>query len=73
MIPQLPPLAFDDASLLLAIEAIVLLITYELSSSHYGTTNLIINRKKLRKVAFLMSALFLMTVAIKTVGILSNT
>jgi hypothetical protein len=66
----LPPLTFDDTSLLFAIEAIVLLITYELSSSYYGLTNLTVNRKKMRNVALIVSALFLITVAIKIIGIL---
>ncbi len=66
----LPPLTFDDTSLLLAIEAIVILITYELSSSYYGLTNLTVNRKKMRNVALIISVLFLITVAMKIIGII---
>jgi hypothetical protein len=48
---QLPPLTFSDLSLLLVVGAIILLITAELASPHYGLTNLTINKKKLRNAA----------------------
>ena len=67
---QLPPLTFSDLSLLLAVGAIVLLITAELSSSSYGLTNLTINKKKLRNAAFVTGALFLITVGIRIIGII---
>ena len=65
---QLPPLAFSDLSSLLAVGAIVLLITAELSSSSYGLTNLTINKKRLRNAAFFTGALFLITVGIRIIG-----
>lgn len=64
-----PPLAFTDASLLFGVSALILLITYELSSSHYGITNLVIDKKKLRLAAFSTSLLFLITVAIRIMGV----
>ena len=67
---QLPPLMFSDLSLLLAVGAVVLLITAQLSSSSYGLTNLIINKKKLRNAAFVTGALFLITVAVRIIGII---
>ena len=65
------PLNLWDISLLLAITAIILLITSELISPYYGKTNLFINKKRLRNVALTVSALFLTTVAIKIFTILN--
>ena len=50
----------------------MLLITSELSSSSYGLTNLTIDKKKLRNAAFATGALFLITVAIRIIGIIIN-
>jgi hypothetical protein len=65
------PLGFWDISLLLAVTAIILLITSELISPYYGKTNLLINKKRLRNVALTVSALFLTTVAIRIFTILN--
>jgi len=67
---QFPPLTFSDLSLLLAVGAIVLLIIAELSSSSCGLTNLTINKKKLRNAAYVIGALFLITIGIKIIGII---
>jgi hypothetical protein len=67
---QLPPVNLLDVSLLLALEAMVLLITAELASPHYGQTNLIINKRKLRTAARDLVILFLITVAIHVVNII---
>lgn len=64
------PLSFLDVSLWLAFTAIILLITSELISPFYGKTNLLINKKRLRNVAMIVSALFLITVAIKIATII---
>ena len=56
------PLSLLDISLLLAITAIVLLVTSELLSPYYGKTNLRINKKRLRNAALTTSTLFLATV-----------
>lgn len=64
------PLSFWDISLWLAITAIVLLITSELISPYYGKTNLLINKKRLRNVAIIVSTLFLITVAIRIATII---
>lgn len=69
---QLTPLTFSDLSLLLAIGAIVLLITAELASPYYGLTNLAINKKKLRNAAYVTGALFLVTVAINIADIIAS-
>jgi hypothetical protein len=69
---QLPPLTFLDLSLLLTVDAIILLIIAELASPHYGLTNLTINKKKLRNAALTTSLLFLVTVAIRIINIITS-
>jgi hypothetical protein len=64
------PLNFWDISLLLAITAIILLITSEMLSPYHGKINISIDRKKLRNAAFAVSILFLATVAIRIIGII---
>ena len=64
------PLSFWDISLWIAITAIILLITSELISPYYGKTNLLINKKRLRNVAIIVSTLFLITVAIRIATII---
>ena len=64
------PLSFWDISLLLAIIAIILLITSEMVSSYYGKINILINKKKLRNVALVVSIFFLATVAVRVINIL---
>jgi hypothetical protein len=66
------PLGFWDVSLWLAVMAVILLVTSELISPYYGKTSLIINKKKLRNVALSVSALFLITVAIRVISIIIN-
>lgn len=66
------PLDVWDISLWLAITAIVLLITVELTSPHYGPTNLLINKKKLRNVTYVVSILFLATFAMKIAAIIHH-
>ena len=63
-------LDFWDISLLLAITAIILLITSELVSPHYGKINILINKKKLKNTAITVSILFLITVAIRIATII---
>ena len=64
------PLSFWQISLWLAITAIILLVTSELISPYYGKTNLLINRKRLRNGAIIVSALFLITVAVRIATII---
>jgi len=64
------PLTFWDISLLLAITAIILLITSEMLSPYHGKINIRIDRKKLKNAAFAVSILFLVTVAIRIVNII---
>jgi hypothetical protein len=66
------PLTFWDASLVLAVTAITLFVTVELASPYYGQTNLLINKRKLRNVALAVGMLFLATVAIRIISIISS-
>ena len=66
------PLSFLDISLWLAVTAIILLITSELVSPYYGKTNLLINKKRLKRAALVMSILFLMTMVIRIYGMITS-
>lgn len=65
---NLPILTIFDIIYLLAIGAIILLITTELSFSGYGLTNLMINWKNLRN-ATVISTVFFIVVATLEIGI----
>lgn len=65
------PLSLWDASLWLAVTAIILLITSEFISPRYGKTSLLINKKRLRNVALAISIMFLITVALRIYGIIT--
>ena len=69
---QIPPLIFSDLSLLLAVNAIILLIIVELASPYYGLTNFTINKNRLLNVALITSILFLVTLIIKIVEIITR-
>jgi len=62
------PLSFWDISLWLTITAIILLITSELLSPHYGKVNIRINKKRLQNAALAVSILFLITAAIRIIN-----
>jgi hypothetical protein len=66
------PLNLLDISLLLAIIAIVLLVTSELLSPHHRKENVLINKKKLRTAAIAFSILFLATIVIRIVGMITG-
>jgi hypothetical protein len=63
------PLGLWDISLWLAISAVILLITSEMLSPHYGKVNMRIDRKRLKNAALTVSILFLITVAIKIINL----
>ncbi|MDH5266430.1 MAG: hypothetical protein OEW62_01985 [Candidatus Bathyarchaeota archaeon] len=67
------PLSFWDISLWLAVTAIILLTTSELTSPYYGKTNLLINKKRLKNAALTTGTLFLITVAIRIYEIITST
>lgn len=64
------PLGFWDISLLLAVTAIILLVTSELLSPYYGKANIRINKKRLKNTALTFSLLFLTTVAVRIIAII---
>ena len=64
------PLTLWDLSLWLAVTAIILLATSELISPYHGRTNILVDKKKLRKVAITVGMLFLATVAIRVYQII---
>jgi hypothetical protein len=66
------PLGFWDISLLTAISAIILLITSEMLSPHYGKINILINRKRLKHASITFPIIFLATVAVKVISILTS-
>lgn len=65
------PFSLWDASLWLAITAIILLATSELISPYYGRINLIIEKRRLKEAALIVGVLFLFTVAIRIYGIIT--
>jgi hypothetical protein len=66
------PLGLWDISLLLAITAIILLITSEMLSPYYGKTNIQINKTRLKNTALVTSILFLATVALRIISLITN-
>ncbi len=68
----LPPLLFDDVSLLVAVGSIVVLITTELSSPYYGQTPLTINRQKLKNAGYFLAAIFAIFMVIRLVIIVTS-
>jgi hypothetical protein len=61
----LPPLTVQDLSMLLAVSAILLLVTAELVPYVFGEKTLISEMKKLRNLALVLGVLFVVTVAIE--------
>jgi hypothetical protein len=63
------PLDLGDLIVLLAITAIILLVTSEVLSSY---RKILFNRKRLMQTAIVFSIFFLITIAIKIVDIIST-
>jgi hypothetical protein len=66
------PLGIWDISLLLAITAIILLITSEMLSQYYGKINIRINRRKLRNTSIAASIVFLVTFILKIIQLVTS-
>ena len=64
----LPPLTLQDLSLLLAVSAILLLVTAEIVPYVFGEKTLVSDMKKLRILAIVLGILFLVTVAITIIS-----
>ena len=67
---QIPPLNLTDLYLLLTFGSIILLSATEFLSIRYGQLNLIINRRKLRNVAFAIGSSLLLLFIITAINII---
>ncbi len=65
-------LSYQDISLLLAITAIILLLTSEIISSYHGKIAILINKQRLKDVTLVVSFLFFITVVIRIYHIVSQ-
>jgi len=65
------PLGLLDVSVWTAIIAIILLVTSEFLSPYYGRTRIMINRKRLRIVALIVTSIFLATVVYRVYEIIT--
>ena len=63
------PLGFNEINLWLAFTAIILLITSELVSQAYGKTNFYLDRKRLRRTGIVVSVVFLLSLALRIIGL----
>jgi len=59
-----PPVTVQDLSILLAASAILLLITAELLPYIFGEKTFVSDMKKLRNLALVLGALFLVTIVV---------
>jgi hypothetical protein len=66
------PISFFDVSVWLATTAIILLATSELLSLYRGKTNLPIERKRLKRVAFIVCVVFMFTVLVQMYWVISS-
>jgi hypothetical protein len=60
----LPPVTVQDISILLAVSAILLLVTSELVPYIFGEKMLVSDMKKLQNLALVLGVLFLVTIFI---------
>jgi hypothetical protein len=60
----LPPVTIQDLSILLAVSAILLLVTAELVPYIFGEKMLVSDMKKLRNIAIVLGFLFLVTIVV---------
>jgi hypothetical protein len=72
ILDMLFPLSLWDLSLWIAVTALILLTTAELTSPYHTQTNLLIDNKRLEKAALTMGILFLITAAIHIYGIIAS-
>ena len=59
-----------DAGLLIAVVAIILLVSSELLSSYGGRANILINKKRLRSVSIAATMTFIVTAAMRILYII---
>ena len=64
------PLNLWDVSLLVAVIAIILLVSSEMLSSYYGKVNILIDKKKLKSATIAVAAAFLVTMALRVITLM---
>ena len=64
------PLNLWDVSLLVAVIAIILLVSSEMLSSYYGKVNILIDKKKLKSATLVVAAVFLVTLALRIITLM---
>jgi len=65
-------LDLGELSILIAVTAIILLAASQLISSYNRRFNILLDRKKLRRVAIAFSVLFLIAVGIRLIEIINS-
>jgi hypothetical protein len=68
----LPPLNLQDLTMLLAVNAILLLLTSEFLPYLSGEKTLVSEMKKLRNLAIVLGIFFLVTIATRVFGVIFN-
>ena len=64
------PIDLGELSVLFAVIAFILLITSELISPYHPRINLVLDRKRLRSIAILFSALFILAASMRALELL---
>ena len=64
------PLSFIDINIWLALQTILLFITAELLSPHYDKINILIDKRRFRKVTISIAVLFFITIIIYFIDII---
>jgi hypothetical protein len=64
------PLDFWDISLLIAVIAIILLVSSELLSSYSGKVNILLDKRKMRSASIVVTIAFLTTAALRIISII---
>ena len=63
------PLDLTDISFLLAIIAIILLVSSEMLSPYYGKLNILIDKKRLKNATIAVAITFLVTVTLRIITV----
>ena len=69
---SLPLITLDDLSLLLAVSAVLLLVTAEFVPYIFGDKTIVSDIKKLRYLALSLGIMFIVTVAFRIFELISN-
>jgi len=67
------PLDFYNVSLWFAVTGLILFITAQMVSAYDGNGTILIDQRKLKGIAIVIGALFLVTVVIRLYGIVTST